>query len=251
MSEANTFSDEELTAYLDGETDHTPAVAIARALESDPELAARLEGLSVNTAGIASAFDRLLPEAPEALLPADTSKPVTSRSHVANVRAMVASGLLCLVIGWTASYFVTQPEDETWRDFVAAYQALYSTDTLAHINQSPDAASVELKRVSRALGKALDLDAVRQDDLFEYKRAQVLGFEGSTLVQLAFLSKDGVPFALCIIRSDKRQRSGVRMATMEGLSSASWSKDGYEYLLIGGDDSALIERAAAEYRTRL
>lgn len=251
MSEGNTFSDEELTAYLDGETDHAPTAAIARALERDRDLAERLERLSVNTAGIATAFDRLLPEAPEALLPDEPPQPAASRSYATNVRTLVASGLLCLVIGWSASYLVSQPEEETWMDFVAAYQALYSTETLAHIEQSPDAASAELQRVSGALGKELDLDDVKQDDLFDYKRAQILGYQGNTLIQLAFLSESGVPFALCIIRSEKQQRSDVRVATMEGLSSAYWSKDGYEYLLIGGNDAAVIERAAAKYRKRL
>ncbi len=251
MSEGNTFSDEELTAYLDGETDHAPAAAIARALESDRDLAARLERLSVNTGGIASAFDRLLPEAPAALLPDEPPQPSASKSYVTNVRALVASGLLCLAIGWTASYLVSQPKAETWMDFVAAYQALYSTDTLAHINQSPNAASTELRRVSNALGMPLNLEDVKQDELFDYKRAQVLGYEGNTLIQLAFMTKAGVPVALCIIRSGQPQESGIHPATMEGLSSASWSKGGYAYLLIGGDDPALIERAAAEYRKRL
>ena len=42
MTERQTFTDEELVAYLDGEVEFTPADAITAALANDPVLAQRL-----------------------------------------------------------------------------------------------------------------------------------------------------------------------------------------------------------------
>ena len=40
----------------------------------------------------------------------------------------------------------------------------------------------------------------------------------------------------------------MSQASLEGMSSASWNKDGYAYLLIGGDDQSLISDLASNYR---
>ena len=42
MTERDAFTDEELVAYLDGETEFTPADEITAALATDPVLAQRL-----------------------------------------------------------------------------------------------------------------------------------------------------------------------------------------------------------------
>lgn len=85
----------------------------------------------------------------------------------------------------------------------------------------------------------------------DYKRAQILSFEGRPLIQLAFLSKVGAPVALCILQSYDGQESSPGFSEMRGMSSASWSKDGYEYLLIGGNDNSLIKQVAERYSAQL
>lgn len=80
---------------------------------------------------------------------------------------------------------------------------------------------------------------------------QTLGFEGRPLMQLTFLSKFGDPIALCIIRSRNTETQGIVVNEMRGMLAASWSKDGYEYLLIGGRDEALIRNAASEFAKTL
>ena len=70
-------------------------------------------------------------------------------------------------------------------------------------------------------------------------------FEGAhKLVQLAFLSKIGAPVAFCIFKSGKDAATAVKSARLRGLSASSWSRDGYEYILIGGSDDKLITAAA-------
>ena len=41
------------------------------------------------------------------------------------------------------------------------------------------------------------------------------------------------------------------MQEMHAMSTASWSKDGYSYFLVGGSDDALIGKAAARFAERL
>jgi hypothetical protein len=86
---------------------------------------------------------------------------------------------------------------------------------------------------------------------FEYKRSQILGFEGRPLMQVAYLSRVGSPVVLCIMRSDATAALGVKTDVMQGMAAATWRKGNYEYLLIGGHDKALIERAANTFAAAL
>ncbi len=251
MSEKPTFSDEQLTAYLDGETDHIPADEISRALDRDAALRARLDRLSVETDDIADAFGRLLesaPPAPEVSLPeaaADQS------SRWPSLHAIAAVAVLCLTVGWGAGYVTPRSDLTSWHDFVAAYQALYVNSTLAQVEQEDDAAASQLEHVAGAIGKPIDLSTLKQIEGLDYKRAQILGFEGQPLAQLTFLSEVGAPVALCIIRKQGEGDAEVELAELHGMSAASWSRDGYDYLLIGGSDAALIAATAGKLTNRL
>jgi len=247
MSDQREFSDEQLTAYLDGETDHIPATEIESALENDAALRARLESLSVDTQEIAEALDGLLAHAPAAPdLPEGTDAgTVGTRGPV--YRAIAASAVVCLALGGILGFLLSPPQNQTWRDYVATYQALYINATLAHIDQPNTNLADELKRVSQAIGKDIELSSVEGRGQLDYKRAQILGFNGRPLIQLAFLSKVGTPIALCIIRSQTNAARDVSMSEREGMSSASWAKGGYEYMLIGGGDDMLISQAAKEF----
>lgn len=251
MSSDTAFTDEQLTAYLDGEFDLVSEDEISAALESDPRLKARLDALTMDTSRVASAFNELLAHAPAApdLSDVEPSAPVWLRSAV--LRCVAATAVVFLVIGWGAGFMTSQRELDTWRDFVAAYQALYINRTLAHIDQAADNAQAELGRVADAIGKELKLTALSRVEQLDYKRAQVLGFEGRPLAQITFLSKVGAPIALCIIRSTRQDTTGVETSTMQGMASAHWSKGGYEFLLIGGADTSLIKSAADTFAARL
>ncbi|MCP5083965.1 MAG: hypothetical protein GY948_19935 [Alphaproteobacteria bacterium] len=241
MMQERYFSDEELVAYLDGENDFAPVDEIAAALKTDIALAKRLEGLRVNTAAIAESFkalardDRPLPDLPEV--------PVAKlRYGMMAVAAMVA-----LVIGFGAGFSTSNMSTPGWREYVAAYQALYINATLAHVNQSQTRQQDELNRVSSAIGTAIRVDALNVSPEMDYKRAQILGFKGQALVQLAFLTSTGHPVALCIIRSDRGAAAPVVSKSMEGMSSAYWSKGNYQYLLIGGTDQSMVTRLAEKF----
>ena len=115
------------------------------------------------------------------------------------------------------------------------------------MNQGQTRQQDELNRVSAAIGKTIDVSALNVSPELDYKRAQILGFKGQALVQLAFLTSTGHPVALCIIRSDREAPGKIVSETMEGMSSAYWSQGGYEYLLIGGKDQSMVSRLAEKF----
>ncbi|WP_298913842.1 hypothetical protein [uncultured Roseobacter sp.] len=239
------FTDEELVAYLDGEDDLAPVADIAQAAETDAALGARIAALTVDTARIAASFDLLkaderpMPKLPEPAL----------RAPKFQIAGMALAASVALAIGIGIGAYSSGQRTQGWVDYVAAYQALYSNSTLAHIDQAETAKQAELDRVTAAIGKSVGVGTLQTLPEVEYKRAQVLSFNGRALIQLAFLTSTGEPVALCIIRSNVADTPDPALSEMEGLSAARWARDGYDYLLIGGNDAALIDRIATEFST--
>lgn len=245
------FSDEQLTAFLDGELEHVPADQIRDALEENAELQARLEGLRLEKQEIADAFEKLLdcaPAAPDLNLKEEVS---ASAGQLVPRHWMAAAMAACLVLGLGTGLLWPRKELGSWQSYAAAYHALYIDQTLNGIDRTPAAVAAELSQVSKIIGKDFDLQALSQFAQFDYKRAQILGFEGEPLLQIAFLSEGGVPIALCIFRSTGFDSDEVQSAELEGMSSASWTKDGYDYLLIGGREPSTIKSAAETFARQL
>jgi len=235
------FSDEELVAFLDGEDDFAPTEEITYALKHNADLARRLDALRVDTNLIAEGFKELaVGDRPR---PALTSTPAMSRPY----RQIAAAAAVALLVGFGAGYSTSTPDQPGWKAYVAAYQALYTNATLAHVAQSETRKRSELKRVAASIGKDIDLTKLSISPEVDYKRAQTLSFKGKALVQLAFLSSTGEPMALCIIRSKNNKKADVSVGELEGLSTATWARDGYDYLLIGGTDQPLVSRLATKF----
>jgi len=238
------FTDEELVAYLDDESDFAPVDEIEAALKSDVALAKRLDQLNVDKDSLATGFASIAPkkkfEPATELLPAN-------QNRIFSWRAIAASVFICLGVGFGASTIMHNMSQPGWKEYVAAYQALYTSSTLSSVKQTEEALTEELVRVSAAIGKSISPDQLRVSDEIEYKRSQILGFEGTALIQLAFLTSMGEPMALCILRTGADDSGAVNIDTMEGLSSANWSRGGYSFLLIGGKDQEFISRLADKY----
>ena len=242
----NRFSDEELTAFLDGEKAHTPFREIEKALETDEELQRRLQSLDINKNDIAKSMDMLLENTPEA--PAfETQAPANENSGWFRNSMIAACAASLIIFSGIVGYSIPDRQVDSWREYVAAYHYLYITSTLSSVDSSTEVAIAELETVGDAIGKQFQLENLKQFAGLEYKRSQILGFEGKPLAQLTFLSKMGTPIALCIIRSGSNEQEAISDATMEGMASASWARDGYEFLIIGGKDQVMIEEAAKHF----
>ena len=244
----NKFTDEQLTAYLDGEFEHTPALEIERALKKSVKLQNRLAELNFSENDLSNAMGGLLsaapamPELPVSVTPtaSNDNSTVGRRGFIAACAAMVA------VTSGVVGYSIAPTKEPGWRDYVAAYHALYISSTLSSVDNPEPVAIAELNRVGEAIGKQIDFSALKQVAGMDYKRAQILGFEGKPLAQMTFLSKMGTPIALCVIRNGKPDSGSMKAENLENMASVTWSKGGYEYLLIGGSDDQLM-RSAGEY----
>ena len=236
------YSDEELVAYLDGEAEFVSIQEIDLALKQDAALAKRLEQLTIDRKKLNAAFVAIPSpsfELPETGIASQKQK----KPGLMTAAALAASLVVGLALGSIASFDNTP----RWVSYVAAYQALYTTGTLSSVKLDVSAQEMELARVSASIGKSIKLDQLNVSPEIEYKRGQLLGFEGAALVQLAFLTKTGDPLALCIIRNGSDNSENVDLAVLEGMSSAYWRKDGYSYLLIGGKNSELVSRIAEKF----
>ncbi|MEO0390864.1 MAG: hypothetical protein AAF218_07975 [Pseudomonadota bacterium] len=226
------FSDADLTAFLDGAAPEELSKEIEAAVAEDHTLAQRLAQLDVPMDVLTAAMETLAQTAPAPPhLPAAAPPRRRSLWPAASFAAGLAAGLAIAL--FTAA---DAPPAPGWKAVVASYHSLYGPDTLTA--ETADAElTAQLTRASAALGRDLvDLPAA---DGLALRRAQILDFNGKTLVQLAFLRADGTPVALCIIKSSP-DNTAATSETLQGMAATSWRANGFAYLLIGGEDPATL-----------
>lgn len=256
MNTQQTFSDEELTAYLDGEFEHCPKEAIEAALATDVGVQQRLAELDFDKMQFQSAMQDLLKQAPPMpnLNEVTLSEPKAANDNLrfgGNGLIAASLGVLMLGIGALGGFLANQPDQETWQDYVAYYQVLYVEETLQYVDFEEANALEELTRVSNVLERELPLAEMQNVSGLTYKRAQILGFNEKPLAQMTFLTEDGTPIALCIIKSQGNSDNDVSTTTLKSLATATWANDGYEFMVIGGEDHELVRSLATQFKNTI
>jgi anti-sigma factor RsiW len=247
MTMMSPILDEELVAYLDGELEPVRRADIDAALVHDEDLAARLAALDIDTRAIRAAFDSLDTAEPVARLrPLLVAPPSRPRRGWTDVRwqSLAATLLLGAALGYGVPHLLPGAGGEDWRTAVADYQALYTTATLAPLKLDADTQRSEVADASAALRRPITLAALQVAGL-DFKRAQILDFDGRPVVQFAYLDGSGTPIAFCATRTGEAD-SPVRTGQMHALAAAYWSKGGYAFIVIGGTQPEAVERAASE-----
>ena len=237
MTQDTTFTDAQLTAYLDGEADDALRAAVDAALTQDAALGERIAELDIDVAGLNAAFDGMLADAPA--MP-DLDGHVVTPAANTNARPGILGGLVLFGTGIAAGIAVMLMLDTTppapkapgWKAVVASYQSLYSEETIAGWKPTDAQAQTQLAKVSEFVGA--DLTTLPAVQGLTFKRAQILEFNGKPLIQIAFARADGTPVALCIIAAKSKDAKAMQDETLGGLAAASWNKGGLAYLLIGG-----------------
>ena len=249
----NEFSDAELTAFLDGVAEPGPAARIDAAAKADPLLQARLEALELNTLELKNAFDPMLGVARsrnlEHKLDCAISKDAANDTSAPRGLVRYASHAAALAIGAAIGWAFLMPADD-WRAEVAHYQALYVSDTLTPITPDANRLASEFNRASEALGLAIEPGMFDDIPGLKLHRAQILGFNGTPLVQIAFTQPDGTPVAFCILR-DAGNATSPQSDTLVGLAAASWETPTHRFLTIGGTDISVILALANQLKQRL
>lgn len=243
------ITDEELVALLHGGLSAEHAQRIQQALLKDIDLRARyglLEAAPV--VEMKRLFDQLLDHAPverlernlqSILLDSTVRKPSTGNatSELTSLRqkgfrnaiALVGFGF-ALLVGYLAG---TQSESESgnWRESVALYQELYTSNTLLHLPNADNVSRQAATHLSNLSQMGITVPDLREQNL-QFKRGQILEFEETPLVQLAYLSNDGSPVAVCFIQLNENSRP-LQYSEIHGLKSAFWTQDNVSMMVIG------------------
>ena len=256
------FSDTQLKAYLAGELSSDLATLLeeqiahdnaleTRLLSSERQQAARLQIAfsGIPDASRMDALENMVSNIPPTAkiseigqASATSSNSGLSWGKLVPMSAVIA--FAAFVMGGFFGSTTSQPTDLSWREQVAVYQALYVTETLATVEADPAALTAQLNTGAAALGRPLTLDVVRELDGLNLRRAQVLGFEGVPLVQLAYLSETGAPIALCAVKVAGDPAHGLRSEVLSGLPTVSWSDGDYSYMIVGDIDPQRLENMA-------
>ena len=249
-----------LTAYLDGELDAGDRVALEKRLLAEPALTLRLDQLGRGGGPFGPAYDALLAAAPaerlSAMLASLAAKHAavgqTSARSRTRTLAALAAALVIFAAGAAAGYvwpILNPPEPPGWRQVVAEYQSLTTTETLAAISDNPAVVSEELAAIGGKLALDLSPEKLTLPNV-ALKRAQLFSFRSRPLVQLGYLSPADGPMALCII-ANGRPDSDVAFEKREGYNIVFWTRDGHGYMLIGKASRQQLEAFAGDILARM
>ncbi|WP_050604279.1 hypothetical protein [Ruegeria sp. 6PALISEP08] len=224
-----TFSDETLSAYLEGSLDEAQSRAIEAAVEHDVELEHRLMALDPLAPVIQDVFETIPTEVPKFDLPEPDVQ--HSSSGVLHVVAVAAS---TAIAAFAVTFWATRPAELGWAQQAAIYQSLYVPETIAPLDDSEASLDKQFEMAEAELGRSLNRETLEALPGLELKRAQVLSFKGKPLIQIVFADEQGRPFAFCVIRQGPdAPPAEIKQAVLSGLATATWAQDGYGYMLLG------------------
>lgn len=247
-------SDELLTAFIDGELDGDERDRIERLLEQDAGVAERLEFLMRANLDYRHSFAPLLGEAPvgrlQSMLVAINMKPqpimVGSISRRGLLGAIAASVMAGVLVGRGGlDWFEKDGEGpEEWRGRVAQYMSLYDSQTLSRVLPTAAEQAAELSDINRRLDMRMTPEQLDFDGL-DYKRAQVLAYDGKPLAQILYLDPDSGPLAFCIVRSDGKP-AAMRTEQRNGMTVVHWADGSHALMLIGhAPETRMLDLAEA------
>ncbi|MGB0629532.1 MAG: anti-sigma factor family protein [Alphaproteobacteria bacterium] len=248
--------EDKLLAYADGLLPQDEAVALERELESDSNARELLDALKASDLPYREAAETLIdvPDLSGIQSVIDTYMPEPRAPFLVRYRAIAASIAVFFVVGLLAGRHVFPPEPPkptqwaVWVDRIASYQALYSRATLSMRNPPPERLNSQMARVSKAIGVPLsapDLTALDAD----FKYARMYDLEGAPLAQIAYLPKQGEPFSLCLMKTDKPDHA-PKYSTAHGLNVATWRRGGIAYVYVGKTPKETMDRYIAAMQTQ-
>lgn len=215
-------SDEELTAYLDGElaSDAAKLAALERQLAGSEPARLRLATLAVGGRPFRQAFDALGETAPMDRLRAGLDAALSSqRSSIVRLQQprrrwftpeLIAASLAFLLFGgalglaaapslssWLSSTEAALDPEDAWMAAVASQISLEDGASISALTGDPAKASGDLAAVGQPLGLTLTEPAIRLPG-YTFKKARLLSFGGKPIAQLLYVSATGDPLALCL-----------------------------------------------------
>ena len=253
MTQTNVPSDEWLVAYLDGELEVEQRAFIADQVRTDPVLAARLEALQCADLPFKAAFDSVLGQAPTARMQAMLNALPAAQAPALSRRRFLAVAAGFAVAGAVADrLFISWPRAQSaqgWRASVAEYMALYTPQTLENLSADHASHIAQLNGVGAQLGLPLSPEAVTLPGA-EFRRAQILDYEGVVIGQLTYLDPRHGPLALCITASQKGAQP-VATEQRRGMNVVYWASLSHGFMLIGRNTFEDLQNMASRVERTL
>ncbi|WP_460410770.1 MULTISPECIES: anti-sigma factor family protein [unclassified Pseudomonas] len=249
----NPPSDEQLVAYLDGELDGDYRHQLDNAIAEDSLLSLRVQWLSRSNLPYKNAYDELAQQAPlERLqarldaIPAPQPPGFNRRWFIGGAAAaLLAGGVLAdrLFLGWHAA------QSNNWRALVGDYMVLYVPQTLDHLPTDEASQRAQLRTVDARLGLNLAPATLKLPDA-EFKRAQMLEYDGVPIAQIVYLDAKHGPLALCVTRSNSGSQPLAHERRRE-MNVVYWTEREHAWMLIGHDAPIALEDKAKLLKSRL
>jgi hypothetical protein len=240
----NTPSDEQLVAYLDGELDGEYRDQLDSAIAEDSLLSLRVQWLSRSNLPYKNAYDELAQQAPlERLqarldaIPAPQRPGFNRRWFIGGAAAaLLAGGVLAdrLFLGWHAA------QSNNWRALVGDYMALYVPQTLDHLPTDEASQRAQLRTIDARLGLNLSPATLKLPGA-EFKRAQMLEYDGVPIAQIVYLDAKHGPLALCVTRSNSGTQPLAHERRRE-MNVVYWTEREHAWMLIGHSPANYLEK---------
>jgi hypothetical protein len=240
----NTPSDEQLVAYLDGELEQEYRHQLDSAIAEDSLLSLRVQWLSRSNLPYKNAYDELAQQAPldrlQARLdaiPAPQRPGFNRRWFIGGAAAaLLAGGVLAdrLFLGWHAA------QSNDWRALVGDYMALYVPQTLDHLPTDEASQRAQLRTIDARLGLNLSPATLKLPGA-EFKRAQMLEYDGVPIAQIVYLDAKHGPLALCVTRSNSGTQPLAHERRRE-MNVVYWTEREHAWMLIGHSPANYLEK---------
>jgi hypothetical protein len=148
--------------------------------------------------------------------------------------AMAASFALGWALPWRwAGPGSTQPSAPAWAQAIASYHALYVRATVGQQFDKPEQLAGLLDGLTEEHRQRLavpDLSSIG----WTFRRVQRLGYEGRPLLQMVYLSADGLPIALCALPAAPAEggQAPLQVDRLHGQTVAHWVDRGLAFVLV-------------------
>jgi len=270
------YSEVDILNYVDGNLNDIETAEFLATLRTDPELARAVAAMQGSELPIRQAYQQNpLPPAPDALR--DHVEKLVSDANADQLnlnlsdskkRTGLKAGLgfaACVFLGVcigallsqvyrqnndtnpnlsAALSSATQPRSVHDRlvKRVADYQSLYVENTVASLSTTRvDDAQTLLAAISQRTGAQLSIMDFSSYG-YEFARAQELGFEDQTVVQLVYRKTGTAPLALCFMPDNNTPSKPLEMSQLNQLNTASWIANNKHHILVADEDNATLQQ---------
>ena len=256
-------SDEELSAFIDGELDETRRLELEAALALDKDLAAKVDGMRLQDQYLRQLAEPMLAEpVPERLssvvrppptMPKYSERPQVRRFGISllwRAGALAATLVLGIGVGWYAERTLTERQsllDPFVQQAILSHRLFESNKQFDPVDSDGDTITIDAGTKPSAL--PVRTPTLREAELVPVMVRKVQGAPGEA-IHIAYADKKGDWTTLYIRKHTNDARLPAKYLEEDGYSILYWLDGPMVYSLVGTSDEEKLRRMAEDiYRT--